>query len=128
MKWKKNIENLFVTAELQYAYTSSVDQETAKQLIYIPRHRLTSQAQINYKNWRFMLQNMFNGAVFTNASHTDFLKEYAFTNFFLTYDFQRILPLSLQFQVMNVENQFYQNVASRPLPGRHYQLILNFKF
>lgn len=126
LKWQKKFDIIAINTELQYSFTSSEDQETSKQLAYIPFHRLTLQAQINYKNWQLMGQYIFNGAVFTNASHTDFLKEYAFTNFFLTYDFQRILPLSLQFQVMNVENQFYQNVASRPLPGRHFNFILNY--
>jgi len=127
IKWHKNFHATYLNAEVQYSYTSSEDQETSKQLTYIPFHRFTGQTQINYKNWQLMGQYLFNGAVFTNASHTDFLKENGLTNLFLSYDFQKILPIMLQFQVMNLENQFYQNVASRPLPGRHYQFILNYK-
>lgn len=127
IKWQNTFESFFASTELQYTYTSSIDKESSKQLTYIPLHRFTAQTQLHYKNWQLMGQYVFNGAVFTNASHSHFLKEYGFTNLFLQYNFQKLMPITVQLQVMNLENQFYQNVASRPLPGRHYQLIINFK-
>lgn len=127
-RWQNNYNQLFTRFDLQYSYTSSKDLTTQKQLVYIPFHRFTTQLFLNYKSWDLNYQFQFNGHVFTNASHSDFLKEHAFSNVFLSYHFVKYVPIKIQFQIMNMENKFYQNVINRPMPGRHFNVVLNFKF
>lgn len=123
-QYNQSFNQFFTKLDLQYSYTSSKDLETNKQLIYVPFHRVTSQLTSTYKNWQLIYHLQFNGAVFTNGSNSDFLKEYALSHVFLSYNFEKYLPINLQFQMMNIENRFYQNVLSRPLPGRHFNFIL----
>lgn len=128
LDWRKEYKNTSISVNGTYAYTVSKDATTNKQLIYVPYHKATSSVAFRYKKTTFTFQNLFNGAVFTTNDNVNFLREYKVSNVSLDYSFGSIKHLNLAFQVLNLENNPYQNVLSRPMPGRNYMMNLTFNF
>ncbi|WP_339890048.1 TonB-dependent receptor [uncultured Flavobacterium sp.] len=126
--WNKNFTNSSLQINGTYAYTVSENDDTNKQLIYVPFHKATSSIAFQYKRTTFTYQNLFNGVVFTSSDNSYELKEYLVSNVSLDYKIGAKKPLNLGFQILNLENKPYQNVLSRPMPGRNYMMNLTFNF
>ena len=71
---------------------------------------------------------MYNGKVFTSSDNENFLKSYKVSNAGVDVTFKKVKSFKLSFQINNIFNQYYQNVAIRPMPGRNFNVISNFKF
>ena len=126
--WNKDFTNSSIQLNGTYAYTISENADTDKQLIYVPFHKATSSAAYRFKRITFTYQNLFNGAVFTSSDNAYKLKEYSVSNISLEYKIGNKKPMSVSFQVLNLENKPYQNVLSRPMPGRNYMMNLTLNF
>ena len=126
--WNKDFTNSSIQLNGTYAYTISENADTNKQLIYVPFHKATSSAAYRFKRITFTYQNLFNGAVFTSSDNAYKLKEYSVSNISLEYKIGNKKPMSVSFQVLNLENKPYQNVLSRPMPGRNYMMNLTLNF
>ena len=127
LNWKKKIRKSEINAATTYAYTVSENELTQKQLIYVPYHKFTGSLAYGYKNISANFQTMFNGQVFTSSDNVNSLKEYMVSNIGIAYHFIKT-NTSLGFQALNIENKPYQNVASRPMPGRSFKINLTFNF
>lgn len=127
LKWDKQIKHNNISVTTSYAYTVSENELTKKQLIYVPYHKFTGVLAYSYKNISANFQTMFNGEVFTSSDNANSLKEYMVSNFGMDYSFVKS-KLTLGFQALNIENKPYQNVASRPMPGRNFKINLIFNF
>ena len=123
-KYKKH--TLFLNSN--YSFTASEDQVLKKQLIYVPFHKVTFAASYSYKNVGLFYQFLFNGKVFTSSDNEYNLKNYKLSNVGVDFKFGTIQSIKITFQINNILNQNYQNVAVRPMPGRNFNLITNFKF
>lgn len=128
LEWKKEFKNATIQVNGSYAYTVSENDATNKQLIYVPFHKATSSFAFRYKQVTFTYQNLFNGAVFTSSDNVYDLEEYLISNASLDYKIGKKQPINFGFQVLNLENRPYQNVLSRPMPGRNYMMNLTFNF
>ena len=128
VNWQKDFRNFSIRIDGTYAYTVSENDLTAKQLIYVPFHKATSSIALSYKKTTFTFQNLFNGSVFTSSDNAYKLKKYSVSNASLAYKIGNKKPLIVGFQVLNLENKPYQNVLSRPMPGRNYMMNLTFNF
>lgn len=128
LEWKKEFKNATLQVNGTYAYTVSENDATNKQLIYVPFHKATSSLAFRYKQATFTYQNLFNGAVFTSSDNVYNLEEYLISNASLDYKIGKRKPIVFGFQVLNLENKPYQNVLSRPMPGRNYMMNLTFNF
>jgi iron complex outermembrane receptor protein len=126
--WKKDFTNSSIQLNGTYAYTVSDNEDTKKQLIYVPFHKATSSVAFRYRRTTFTYQNLFNGVVYTSSDNAYELKEYLVSNASISYKIGNKKPLRLGFQVLNLENKPYQNVLSRPMPGRNYMMNLTFNF
>lgn len=126
--WNKDFTNSSIQLNGTYAYTVSENADTDKQLIYVPFHKATSSAAYRFKRITFTYKNLFNGAVFTSSDNAYKLKEYSVSNISLEYKIGNKKPISVSFQVLNLENKPYQNVLSRPMPGRNYMMNLTLNF
>ena len=126
--WERHFRNASIQIDGTYAYTVSENDDTNKQLIYVPFHKATSSVAFQYKRTTFTYQNLFNGAVFTSSDNVYELKEYLVSNVSLDYKFGTKKALLFGFQILNLENKPYQNVLSRPMPGRNYMMNLTFNF
>lgn len=107
-----------------YAYTVSENDNNGKQLIYVPFHKLNGSLSYNIGRLTFCYQMLYNGEVFTSTDNQNKLNDYRFSNLGLDYSFFTKHSFKLGFQVVNLENVNYQNVASRPMPGRHFNAYL----
>ncbi len=112
-----------------YAYTSAIDKEKDKQLIYVPYHKITGLLNYSIKQFTAYYQILFNGEVFTTTDNSDTVASYSVSNLGLNYNINnKLLPINLGVKVNNIFDIYYENVAYRPMPNRNYQLFLNFKF
>ncbi len=114
----------------QYAYTRSIDNESQKQLIYVPEHTFTGSFAYCYGKWSLYYQLLYNGSVFTTTDNTDSLSAYWVSNIGIerTILKKSKLNTTLTIRVNNLFNENYQNVAFRPMPGINSQVQINLKF
>jgi len=112
-----------------YAYTSAVDKEKDKQLIYVPYHKITGLLNYQFKKITFYYQLLFNGEVFTTTDNVGVLEAYSVSNIGIEYSInQKSFPIKIGIKANNIFNTYYENVAYRPMPNRNFQTFINFKF
>jgi vitamin B12 transporter len=129
LNFKQKINSFHLESSNNYAYTESVNLKTQKQLIYVPYHKFTSNWSFIYKRISFHYQMVFNGAVFTSLDNSFFLKEHSVSNVSLNFLFGKHKNTTLSVSANNFENRYYENLPSKPMPGRNYTtcLIFNLK-
>lgn len=120
---KKILQNHNLKLQLNYGYTVSENEQTRKQLMYVPYHKFTSNLAYAYKGFTFYATYLFNGAVYTSLDNAYRLKEYSVVNSGMDYELHK--SCSLGFGVQNVLDQYYLAVAQRPFPGRNYHININ---
>ena len=129
-----NYKNFFgkhhLNANATYAYTISKNEETNKQLFFVPFHKFTSSVQYTFKNFSVNYQFLYNGFVYTRSDNdpNEKIKSYKVSNIGLDYDFKFLKSLKLGFEIRNMLNQYYQNVEDRPMPSRNFNMYINLKF
>ena len=127
--WNKSFsKDQRLDARLSYAYTISENQETSRQLIYVPFHKATGNLSYSYHQFTPSIQVLYNGSVYTRTDHSDELPGYFLANFGLAYDINQQQNLELGGSVNNVFNTEYQNVEDRWMPGINFNLYINLKF
>jgi iron complex outermembrane receptor protein len=67
---------------------------------------------------------VYTGEVFTSSDNFYKLDDYTLSNIGFDYNFGKKKTYLLGFQVLNLSNENYQNVLSRPMPGRNFKLYL----
>jgi len=112
-----------------YAYTVSENRKTKKQLIYVPFHKATASLGYGWKGFSVNYQFLFNGKVFTTTDNNsqNELSHYFVSNLGLDYDFGKLNTYKIGFEILNLMNYEYENVLSRPMPGRSFQVYVNIK-
>jgi outer membrane cobalamin receptor len=130
LSWKKSFGKNNLTANATYAYTVSENVETKKQLFFVPFHKVTAAVAYSRNNISAHYQFLYNGFVYTQADNDPekIVSAYTVSNVGLDYDFKFLSSFRVGIQVLNVWNTFYQSLEHRPMPGRNYNLYLNFKF
>lgn len=120
---KKINSSHYLKTIFNYGYTVSENEETKKQLLYVPYHKLNLNLAYSYKKITFIASYLFNGAVFTSLDNAYLLKEYSVVNSVLEYRFSKYYTIG--FNINNLFNENYQAVLQRPFPGRNYTLNFN---
>ncbi|MCC9016858.1 TonB-dependent receptor plug domain-containing protein [Flavobacterium lipolyticum] len=130
LSWKKSFGKNNLTANATYAYSISENVETKKQLFFVPFHKVTAAIAYSRNNLSAHYQFLYNGFVYTQADNDPekIVSAYTVSNIGVDYDFKFLSSFKVGFQVLNVWNTFYQSLEYRPMPGRNYNLYLNFKF
>ncbi len=127
--YSKKIKNHQVSFQGNYSYTTALDKEKGKQLIYVPYHKITGLANYRFKQFSTYYQILYNGDVFTTSDNNGTVKSYSVSNLGLDYKIKNnSFPIILGIKINNIFDKYYENVAYRPMPNRNYQLFLNFKF
>jgi vitamin B12 transporter len=121
---KKSIGKHLFSFTTSYGYTISENNETEKQLTYVPNHKANANLAYNYKSFTTYYQWMYTGEVFTSSDNFYKLDDYALSNIGIDYNFGKKKTYLLGVQVLNLTNENYQNVISRPMPGRNFKLYL----
>lgn len=123
-----------------YAYTRSVNLgETAvwgdlsygKQLVYIPLHSGNLLVHLSYRNFFLSWQYNAYGERFTTSSNAlsrrTRIPPYFMNNLSAGRSFRfGKTSLSAELRIYNLLNESYQSILYRPMPGRHYHLVLTF--
>lgn len=109
---------------LGYTYTNSQNQETKKQLSYVPFHKFFGNLDYQYGFFGIYVQGMFNGLTYTSSdeNYTDALKPYFVANAGIFAEYRNF---KLTFKVNNIGDQVYETTAYYPMPKRNYLLSLN---
>lgn len=113
-----------------YAYTISENEETGKQLIYVPYHKATASLNFSRKRIHAFCQFLYTGEVFTTTDNNEaqILSNYAVSNFGIGYDFGKKSNYTVGFQLLNLWNENYQSTLNRPMPGRNFNTYINLNF
>jgi iron complex outermembrane receptor protein len=76
LQYKKHQLNVSGT----YAYTKAIDQQTDKQLIYVPLQKINANITYTFKKIEVFAETTFTDEVFTNGNNTNILTGYAVSN------------------------------------------------
>jgi iron complex outermembrane receptor protein len=109
--------------------TSENDQSYRKQLIYVPEHRYFFTGRIRYKGYSFAYNQAYTGKRYTTRDNSESLPGYSLGNIYL----RKILirsrhSIDLGFAVNNIWDVDYQSVQYNPMPGRHVEINMIYKF
>jgi iron complex outermembrane receptor protein len=128
LTWKKKLGSGHIEFSGTYAYTTSRQDGSVEQLIYVPLYKATASLAYGYKRFSAYYRHLFNGQVFTSSDNAYSLDAYNVSGIGSEYNFKLLSGIALGAQVNNLWNEAYQNVAIRPMPGRNYNMYLNFKY
>ncbi len=124
--YKKSVSHTWHLAEtIQFNYHKVSNDNTGKILPFMPKYVGNNLLSMHHKKWFFTYHFHYQGRIFTTTSNTKFLPAYQLHNLSLTFKTNRHWQVS--FRIKNVLNAYYETIPSRPLPGRSYEFILNFK-
>jgi vitamin B12 transporter len=128
LNWQQKMGSGRLNLDVTYAYTVSREEGSTNQLIYVPFHKATFSLAYGFKNISAYYRNLFNGEVFYTSDNQSKIDPYNVSSIGAEYSFKLFSGLDLGLQVNNLWNAEYQNVNVRPMPGRNYNMYLNFKF
>ena len=119
-----------------YVYSHTTDESeyaqqydaNGKQLIYIPKHHANAFAEVRWKSWNMNYTFEFTGERTTSMNDDEFfayqLPYYILHHISLGKQLNRF---RLEFKINNLLNESYQTVLWRAMPGRSYEIYLEFK-
>ncbi|GAB3332771.1 TonB-dependent receptor [Marivirga atlantica] len=128
------VNELKLGLDLAYSFTNSTvleaerEIEIGKHLVYVPSHKANVSLFTTYKVWRLSYLANYTGKVYTSQVNTEV---YALPQFILhDVGFQYALPsgITCGFRIRNALNTNYQTYAGYAMPGRNYELTLNYNF
>ena len=130
LNWKQKLGKSTWEFSGTYAYTISKNENTQKQLFFVPYHKITSALAYNYKKWSANYQVLYNGFVYTQSDNdpTAIIPSYVVANVGVDYEIPWINTFKIGCQVLNVWNEKYESLENRIMPGRNYAMYLIFKF
>lgn len=111
-----------------YAYTHTKDLALEKELIYVPRHKMTSSVAYAIQKFTFYYKYLYTGEVYTSSDNNYTLEAYSLSNTGVEYDLFKNDRGSIGLEVRNLWNEEYQSVPSRPMPGLSINSRLILKF
>ena len=113
------------TDESEYAQQYDSD---GKQLIYIPKHHANAFAEVKWKTWNLNYTFEFTGERKTSMNDDEFfayqLPAYMLHHVSLG---KQLNKFRLEFRINNLLNTDYQTILWRAMPGRSYEIYLEFK-
>ena len=128
--WRKNFNNHIFDFSGTYAYTVSKDDNTDKQLFYVPYHKLTGSLSYYYKKLSAYYQIMYTGEIFTTSDNNPkyILDAYNVSNIGVDYNFSKKNIFKIGVRTANIWNEKYEALPSRFMPGRNLTIYLNLNY
>jgi iron complex outermembrane receptor protein len=130
VNYQKKINKHHFDFNANYTYTKSENEQTHKQLTFVPFHKATASVAYSYSRFSVNYQYLFNGEVFTQTDNNPkkIIENYMVSNLGFSADLDAENKYSLGFRILNLWNENYESVENRPLPGRNYTINLTFNF
>jgi len=110
---------------LNFNYQQAKNVKKQKLLPFTPQWTGQNSFSVFYKKITFNYKFHYQGEIFTTTTNTKFMPAYQLHN--VSLDFRINRHFQTRININNLLNTYYENIPSRPLPGRYYELILNFK-
>lgn len=111
-----------------YVYSHTTD-DSGQQLIYIPLHHANAFAEVKWKTWNMTYTMEYTGERKTSMNANEFygfqLNPYTLQHVSLGKQIKRFYA---EFRINNIFDVEYMAVLWRPMPGRSYEISLNYKF
>ncbi|SHF60839.1 iron complex outermembrane recepter protein [Salegentibacter echinorum] len=129
LQWENKIfNNHYLNLTGTYAYTVSENKNTGRQLIYVPFHKATAAVNYVFNDFSIDYQFLYNGDVFTRSDNNEKFKidAYMISNLGISYDFGKENTFTIGARILNIFNEEYQNVEDRFMPGRNFNMYINF--
>ena len=128
--WKATLSGNYVftltTDESEEAFAQGTN---GKQLIYIPRHHANLFANLQWKSWNVGYTLEMTGRRSTSYSEQQFfaydLPAYVLHHVAIGRQFAHF---RIELRCNNLTNKDYQNVIWRAMPGRSFEVMLNYKY
>ncbi|WP_343329884.1 TonB-dependent receptor plug domain-containing protein [Polaribacter staleyi] len=132
VKLSKKINEHSFNFSTNYTFTLAKNKETDTFLPYAPKHLLNFNLDYEYKKISFFMQHLYQSKVYTNEINLDFysLESLNVTNFggdFKVFENKKN-KIKIGFKVNNIFNNVYYFSNLRPMPGRNYNININYKF
>jgi iron complex outermembrane receptor protein len=107
---------------------SDNDRSAGKQLPYTPLHRAQASAAVYWRGWLLQTDANYTGTRYPTADNETSLKPFWVSNLLVSKDLQiKKAHGQLLLRVNNLLNANYQNFQLRAMPGRHFQVGINFR-
>ncbi len=141
--WSRGIEvsvkssltwsNLQIQPKIMYNYVISTNEQVGrgdeqslyKQLIYVPKHTAQASISLVYRSLNLFYNHTFTGQRFTTSDNTQKLPVFTLGDLSISH---KIKYLHFQFQVNNLWNVSYQQIAFRPMPMRNWRVVASYQF
>lgn len=111
-----------------YSYTQSIDENTKKQLPYIPLHKIFGSLDYHFRFLEIYLQGVYNSRAYTDSAEENSL---ALSPYFLMnagFNIEVLKHFSMGFKVNNLFNEVYSVSAYYFMPKRNYNIHFNIHF
>lgn len=121
--------NYFYTKSTNENNTNNYDLSLNKQLLYVPKHKVSLILNYKIKEYNLYIQNTYTDKVITSYgfSEDNYLDAFNITDIIINSVIKNTnIGYTLQFK--NIFDVSYQTYLNYPNPGREYLLTLNFKF
>jgi len=116
----------YIMFDLSYDFTRAIDEETDKQMIYVPENKARALIDYQWKKWRFNYNLQYMGSVFVTTSNSQQLDPYWLSDLGIYRNLWGN-KVDVGLQINNVFDVNYQSVAYRPMPNRNFLIQFNFK-
>jgi len=106
------------------------DLSVGKQLIYVPYWKNYASLELRNRRGTLIYRHAFTGGRYTSSDNQSFLAPYSVGDLELNYTFNinRKQRLQAGFSIQNIWNESFESIEWRPMPGRYYQLSINYQF
>lgn len=130
MKQSLNFFNQWFDLQFNYSWTTSIDEATNRQMIYVPKHSADFMLNATFNALSLSLSSHYTGAVFARTDHNpDFVVgDYWVQNIFLEKEISQKPQLSANLKLNNFTNTRYESVLNRPMPGIHFLTGIQLEF
>ncbi|HCS21441.1 MAG TPA: hypothetical protein DIW47_12920 [Bacteroidetes bacterium] len=130
---KKNTMNLSYGGSFTLASNEKAKNEqdlsVGKQLIYVPFWKNYIALALPYKNFLLSYRHSFTGGRYTSSDNLSFLPPYSTGDLELGYSHElKQHRLNTSLGIQNIWNVYYESIEWRPMPGRYFQVSLNYQF
>lgn len=122
------LKNTYLYSFTKSTYEDSKDQK-GKQLIYVPKHKMSNTMTIGKNNLNLLLSTVLTGKRYESTDNFTSLDPFLILNTKLDYTFR--LPswvFKMGLGIENISNENYEFVSSYPMPLRRYMIDIKINF
>lgn len=128
LNYRKHFGKNHLSAKVGYAFTRSINNETQKQLMYVPLHKVYGNLNFQRSIIQLYVQGIYNGLTYTDTveSLTTALQDYVLLNAGVKIAVGKHLQIGAK--ANNLLNTIYATTAYYYMPKRNYSFQINIKF